>query len=294
MEWKALSPAKVNLFLKVLRRREDGYHDLLSLVDIISLSDVIHFEELDDDVILLSDDRGVLPAGEGNTMFRAAALLKRAFRIRKGIRIHVEKRIPIGSGLGGPSSNGATVLKELALRWDLPATEPELMALGAKVGADVPLFVGGRSCVMTGIGERVEPVTLPQLTYIIVYPKVVMSTREVYGNLRIVLTKEENDVTLSRHFSSARDVARILENDLEEVGILMCPAITSIKERLREAGSIGTLMSGSGSSVFGIFESDVHARIARPALSLLGEVFIAESIHGGMGYGDNGCQSVSR
>ncbi len=294
MEWSAVSPAKVNLFLKILRRRADGYHDLLSLVDIISLSDVIHFRELKDDRVEVSDDRGVLPTGEENTMFRAAVLLKKTYGIGQGIGIHVEKRIPIGSGLGGPSSNAATVLRELARHWGLPVPGRELMALGARVGADVPLFVRGRPCVMAGIGERIEPVTLPPLTYIVVYPRVVMSTREVYGNLRIVLTKEENDITLSRHFSSARDVARILENDLEEVGILMCPAIKSIKGKLQEAGSIGTLMSGSGSSVFGIFESDVQARVARHELGHLGEIFIVEGGQGGMGYGDNGCEGISR
>lgn len=131
---------------------------------------------------------------------------------------------------------------------------------------------------MRGIGERIEGIQLPPVWYVIVYPNVVLSTREMYGNLRIVLTKTENEVTFSGKFSTALDIAGILENDLEEVAFLTCPEIKSIKQRLRDAGAIGSLMSGSGSAVFGLFENGRQAQGALQKLGGLGSVFIVKSV----------------
>ncbi|MBA4418855.1 MAG: 4-(cytidine 5'-diphospho)-2-C-methyl-D-erythritol kinase [Syntrophus sp. (in: bacteria)] len=278
MERAFLSPAKVNLLLKVLSKRPDGYHDILSIVDLVSLYDVIYVEEEPSGAVVVKDDKGVLPIGEKNTIYRTAMLLKEEYGISKGVRIFIEKCIPIGSGLGGPSSNAATTLKALAGVWGLAIGEDELFGLGARIGADVPLFLYGKPCVMSGIGEKISSIVLPSLWYIIMYPDIVMSTPEVYSRVRIVLTKGENDIKLRRNFDSAYDVSRILENDLENVGILMCPTIKDIKDRLIEAGSLGALMSGSGSSVFGLFKGEEEARKAAGLLNGIGSVFIAHSI----------------
>jgi 4-diphosphocytidyl-2-C-methyl-D-erythritol kinase len=278
MERTFLSPAKVNLLLKVLSKRPDGYHDILSIVDLVSLYDVIYMEDEPSGTVVVKDDKGVLPVGEKNTIYRAAMLLKEEYGISKGIRIFIEKHIPIGSGLGGPSSNAATTLKALAGVWEIAIEKDKLLSLGARVGADVPLFLHGRPCVMTGIGEKVSSVALPPLWYIIVYPDVVMSTPEVYSRVRIVLTKGENDIKLRSKFDSAYDVSRILENDLENVGILMCPTIKNIKDRLIASGSLGALMSGSGSSVFGIFKGEEEAMKAVGSINDMGSVFLAHSI----------------
>ncbi len=117
MKHTILSPAKVNLFLKVVSKRPDGYHNIVSIVDIISLFDVIHVEEIPDDTIIIKDDKGILPQDMANTMYRSVVSLKERFKISSGVNIYIEKHIPIGSGLGGPSSNAATVLKELAKIW---------------------------------------------------------------------------------------------------------------------------------------------------------------------------------
>ena len=162
--------------------------------------------------------------------------------------------------------------------WGLKIDEETLLKLGAEVGADVPLFLYGRSCLMEGIGERITPVSLPRLWYLVIYPNMILSTAEVYRRLKIVLTKGENDIKLTGNLASAYDVSRILENDLENVGMLMCPTIQDVKERMMGAGSIGTLMSGSGSSVFGIFESEGKARDALPFLEGMGSLFITHSI----------------
>ena len=289
MKHTALSPAKVNLFLKVVSKRPDGYHNIVSIVDIISLFDVIRIEEIPDDIVSVKDDKGVLPDGMANTMYRAVIALKERFDIRSGVSVYVEKHIPIGSGLGGPSSNAATVLRELTKIWGIPISETELKEIGSNVGADVPLFLYGKPCVMRGIGSVISPIELPSLWYLIVYPNVSISTRRVYEGLKIVLTKKQNDIKLVAKFNNALEISAILENDLERVGILLCPSIQTIKQRLIEAGAQGTLMSGSGSSVFGIFETEEGAIKASASLTNMGSIFITRSFKEGGGYGGYRC-----
>jgi len=205
-------------------------------------------------------------------------LLKEKYNIDRGVNIFIEKNIPIGSGLGGPSSNAATVLKELIRIWELQVGYEEAMELGVRIGADVPLFIYGRPCVIEGIGERVSPVEIPPLWFLIVYPNVVLRAKDVYNSVKIVLTKTENDIKLRRKFETIQDVAVTLENDLEKVGITMCSTIGLVKTRLMEIGSQGALMSGSGSSVFGIFQSEHEAQEASSAVQDLGSTFVVHSI----------------
>ena len=289
MTHTVLSPAKVNLFLKVVSKRPDGYHNIVSIVDIISVFDVIHIEEIPDDVIIIEDDKDILPKDAANTMYRAAVALKERFKINRGVRVFVEKNIPIGSGLGGPSSNAATVLKELARIWKVKINEAELNDIGRGIGADVPLFLYGNACIMRGIGNKISPVELPSLWYLIIYPNISISTRRVYEGLKIVLTKKQNDIKLVAKFSGTREVSAILENDLERIGILLCPIIKTIKDRLIESGASGTLMSGSGSSVLGIFENEEGAKQASASLTNMGKIFIARSVKSGGSHGGYGC-----
>ncbi len=287
------SPAKVNLFLKVISKRPDGYHNIVSIVTPISLYDTIHLSDAAHGGIGMSDDKNILPTGPENTMYRAAALLKERYSVTRGVDIHVEKRIPIGSGLGGPSSNAATVLRSLVELWGLTVDEKELFDMGTSIGADVPLFLYGKPCIMEGIGERITPVSLPPMWFVIVYPGVIMKASDVYRGLRIVLTKEENEVKVRRKFEVIQDVADILENDLEHVSIIMCPQISSVKEALIEAGALGALMSGSGSSVFGIFSGGKEAEQASLRIIHKGSVFTAQSLEKEGGYGDHRCEGVS-
>lgn len=278
MRKTVLSPAKVNLYLKVISKRPDGYHNILSIVDLISLYDSIYIEDIDTDEIIVGDDKGVLPEGEGNTVFRAARMLREAASVNRGVRIFIEKQIPIGSGLGGPSTNAATVLKELRSRWGLTLSDGDLMQIGSRVGADVPLFLHGRPCVMEGTGDIISPIDLPKMWYVVVYPNVAISTKRVYEGLKIVLTNIRNDIKVRSNFKKINDIAIILENDLEYVGIAVCPRIGEIKNRLKKAGALGSLMSGSGSSVFGIFENEEDARQASSMVNTMGEVFVVHSL----------------
>lgn len=278
-----ISPAKVNLYLKVLSRRPDGYHDLRSLVDLVSLYDTIHIEDIAGDEIVVDDDRGILPRGEGNTVYRAVRMLREATGVRRGVRILIEKRIPIGSGLGGPSSDAATVLKELSAHWELGLKSDELGGIGSRVGADVPLFLHGKPCIMEGIGDVIRPVQLPSLWYVIVYPNVSISTKAVYEGLRIVLTKKQNDIKLMQNFSNPEQIAAIMENDLESVGMAMCPQIEVIKDMLKGTKALGSLMSGSGSSVFAVFGNEQDAcQASLSAIKKMGTVFVAHSVQGGV------------
>jgi 4-diphosphocytidyl-2-C-methyl-D-erythritol kinase len=268
----------VNLFLKVTSKRPDGYHNLVSVVDIISIYDVMRLQEARDGEVVVRDDQGLLPRGAANTVYRAIMLIKEKYGIAAGMIVDVEKRIPIGSGLGGGSGNAATVMKELVRLWDLRVGASELAMIGRLVGADVPLFLYGKPCVMRGVGERISPIDLPVIWYIVIYPNAVVNTGDVYNNLRIVLTRDENEVTFSGKFSRVRDIVNILENDLEEAAFFLCPRIKTIKERLKKAGALGSLMTGSGSAVFGVFEDEAGARKALEKVEGLGRVFIAHSI----------------
>jgi 4-diphosphocytidyl-2-C-methyl-D-erythritol kinase len=271
------SPAKVNLLLKVLGRRPDGYHDIVSVVDIVSLEDVLRVEEASEDLIVVEDDKHVLPSGPANSVFKAATLLKETYHIKRGVRIFIQKNIAMGAGLGGPSSNAATALKALVKLWGVPAGSSEVFELGAKIGADVPLFLYGKSCIMKGIGEQITPIQIPRIWYVVVYPGILLHTRDVYEGLKIPLTLVQNDITLSRQLDTVFNVAWMLENDLERVAFSLHPEIHAAKERLKKAGAIGSLMSGSGSSVFGVFENEGDARVAAEKVRDLGSVFVVHS-----------------
>ena len=277
MKQTFLSPAKVNLVLKVLSKKPDGYHNIFSIVDPVSLYDRIHIEEADNDCIIVKDDKGVLPDGEQNTVYRAAKCIKEAYSIRKGVNVYVEKRIPIGSGLGGPSSNAATVLKALSKMWGISITDEEFVDLGRSIGADVPLFLYGKPCIMEGIGDIITPVELPLLWYLIVYPDFVLSTKEAYSRLKIELTNNENNIKLMGNFKNIGDIAGSLENDLEQIGMTMCPQIKTIKDILMETGALGALMSGSGSSVFGVFQNENDVEKVSRFVQHMGSIFKSHS-----------------
>lgn len=276
---KVFSPAKVNLFLKVISKRDDGYHNIVSIVDPISIFDIITLKAINDDLIIVEDDKSMLPKGDGNTVYTAAKALKEFYNIKKGAHIFVQKNIPMGSGLGGPSSNAVSTIKGLINLWHIKTRKEELFEIVKKIGADCPLFLYGKPCKIEGIGEIIKPVEIPKLIYVIVYPDKSLSTKEVYKRVKIVLTKEKNDIKLSDKFKTVRDVIDILHNDLEKAAIDMLPDIKNIKENFIEAGALGSIMSGSGSSVFGIFDSMEKAHMAKKTLSNLGNIFVAKSLN---------------
>jgi 4-diphosphocytidyl-2-C-methyl-D-erythritol kinase len=265
--------AKINWSLQILGKRPDGYHDVRTLLQTISLHDKLHFEQSEDSAISLSCDEPGIPTDEQNLIVRAANALKVRYKIEQGARIRLEKRIPTKAGLGGASANAAVSLLALAQLWKIEATGPALLEVAASLGADVPFFLLGGCALATGTGTTVY--SLPDRTandvqhLIVITPNACVSTVEAYANLSsAALTTMDSDPILSSSRNEAnsrhsqpwplRDewkhhLPRDLKNDFESVIFDIEPEIKRTKDTLLQAGALGALLAGSGSSVFGIF-----------------------------------------
>ena len=286
-----LSPAKINLFLHITGRRADGYHNLLSLMCGISLYDDITLTPGSHPGIAMRCDHRAVPEDHTNLAYRAAALFFSKLGRRpalplsdsaEGVRITIEKNIPVAAGLGGGSSNAATVLATLNQLFGHPFSSAFLVNMGLSLGADVPFFLLGRPAIAAGIGERLTPyVKLKDYTILLVCPELSVSTAWVYKNLNLRLTKCEKKL---KNFLFGRPVFKAgqhLCNDLESVTAGRYPEILQIKEKLMELNARGALMSGSGPAVFGIFREPDRAEAAYDVLARKGKwrVFITKILH---------------
>ncbi|SCY50335.1 4-(cytidine 5'-diphospho)-2-C-methyl-D-erythritol kinase [Desulfoluna spongiiphila] len=265
------SPAKVNLFLHVTGRRENGYHDLCSLMCGVGLYDRIVIEPADTGISLSCDYPGV-PEDETNLAWRAAALFFEAAGLAGGCRIAIDKRIPPGAGLGGGSGNAATVLKGLNSLYGRPFDEASLESMALKLGADVPFFIRCTPVLATGVGECFE--VLPAIKpyhLLIIYPGTGLSTAEVYKNLKLGLTKSQKKIKSRLLNEGVIDPLHHLHNDLEPPAQMLSPAVGDARKALELAGADGVLMSGSGSSVFGLFREPQGAQAGETLLMCLRE-----------------------
>ena len=259
------SPAKLNLFLHVTGRREDGYHTLQTVFQLLNWGDEMTFELTDSAGVTLSGDTNDLPAAD-NLILRAAHALGRT---DKGARIHVRKEIPRGGGLGGGSSNAAMTLLALNRLWELDMNQDQLMAIGTNLGADVGVFLLGRSAWAEGVGDRLSPLTLPKRWYLIARPQCEVSTAEIFGHPE--LTRHTAPITVQAFFSGPT------RNDLQPVAMSLYPEIRWAWEWLASEAN-HPLMTGSGACVFAAFESEAEAlRIAAKAPVGL-TVFVAEGV----------------
>ncbi len=258
-----LSPAKVNLRLEVLRRRDDGYHEIRTILQRISLYDRVRISLKGEEGISVITDSPRLPVDEGNLAYRAASFLLEEAEARVGMELHIHKEIPISSGLGGGSSNAACTLMGLNRILKLNFSKDRLMEIGARIGADVPFFILESAAMATGIGEKLEPLEIrPPLWFVLVNPGWEVSTRWAYEGLNFQLTKRPIHIKLPPFFNDIGQVARILHNDLESVTIPAYPAIDGIKAELLSQGAVGSLMTGSGPTVFGLFSHNKGAESA--------------------------------
>lgn len=264
-----MSPAKVNLFLHVTGRRPDGYHELSTLMCGIGLYDRVAVELTDAGISLECAYPGV-PEDESNLAWRAAALFLGAARCKGGCRIVIDKTIPPGAGLGGGSGNAATVLTGLNTLHGSPFDQKTLEEMALTLGADVPFFIRCAPVLATGVGECFEEVP-PIRPYhlLIIYPGTGLSTAEVYKNLNLGLTKREKKIKSRLLNEGVIDPLRHLHNDLEPPALALSPAVRVAKKALETVGAQGVLMSGSGSSVFGLFIDYRAAAAARGRLMLL-------------------------
>lgn len=263
MPYTECAPAKINLGLQVLRRREDGYHDIRSVMVPIAWYDRVRVEAAPEGSLSCSDDS--VPAGTDNLCWRAVEALADRVGRKPRVAVHLEKNVPVGAGLGGGSSDAAAVLRALTDLWDLEVGDEELRRVGARLGSDVPFFVNPRPVLAEGRGERLTPVEEGlQFAYhwVVVVPGQRVATAEAY---RWVAPDAEDRPNPAEVLASTEPSrwAHKLVNDFEDPVARRVPAVGRIRARLRRAGAAYVSLSGSGSAVYGLFlEADRARRVA--------------------------------
>ena len=277
------APAKINLFLEILGKRDDGYHEIETVMQEIDLVDNLQFEEIQEGVRLKCNDKNI-PSDENNLVCKAANLILNECGIKKGVLISLEKNIPVGAGLGGGSSDAATTLKALNLLWKIGLNDAELMHFAAKLGSDVPFFIKGKTSLCSGRGEKITPVEVKsEMNYLIIFPHINISTTMIYRNLKIDLTKKIIDVSFFldalKHRKLA-DISKLLYNRLEEVIFATYPDLLDVKSALDHFDFCGLSVSGSGSAFFGLCKDKQQAEAIKSKIELssIGNVFAVTNV----------------
>jgi 4-diphosphocytidyl-2-C-methyl-D-erythritol kinase len=275
--YSLIAPAKINLYLEIVGARPDGYHELVMILQSIDLADRLEIHLNGTDRIRLHCNHPEVPLDDTNLAYRAAALLKQqfpqAFANFGGVDITIDKQIPVAAGLAGGSTDGAAVLVGLDLIWDLGLTQPELQALGANLGADVPFCLGGGTAIATGKGENLDPIPDLDNFWVVLgkYQSLAVSTAWAYQTYKQEFESSYLDnrasiqsrtsqvhsgpfVSAISHKDGAR-IGKLLHNDLEKVVLPAFPQVAHLREVMQQAGGLGTMMSGSGPTVFTLCES---------------------------------------
>lgn len=267
IQMKAL--AKVNLGLDVIRRREDGYHEVKMIMQTVRLYDRIILEKTQKG-ISMETNLSFLPVNEQNIAYRAAKMLMDEFHIQSGLHIKIDKHIPVAAGMAGGSTDGAAVLYGVNKIFELGLTKRQLMERGVKLGADVPYCIMRGTVLSEGIGEILTPVSsLPDCHILIAKPPVSVSTKHVYENLKLDKIEKHPDIDgmiEALRMEDLHGVTQRMENVLETVTIPEHPEIQQIKELMIKEGALNALMSGSGPTVFGIFDDREKGMRARDLL----------------------------
>lgn len=261
------APAKLNLFLHVTGRRPDGYHTLQTLFRLLGLYDHLRFVPRSDQQIVLAHPIPGVPP-ETDLTVRAAEALRQAAGVRDGVTIHLDKQLPMGGGLGGGSSDAATVLLALNYLWQLGGSRDELLALALPLGADVPVFVFGQSAFAEGVGEALTPVRLPPAWYLVVHPGVEVPTAGIFASADL---PRDTPPINPAHWAGAL-VQGVGKNDLEEVATQRYPAVAHALAWLgmQPEAAGRTRMTGSGACVFAVFDAEETARAVHARLETCG------------------------
>ena len=258
--------AKINLGLDVVRRREDGYHEVRMVMQMLKLYDQIDIEKTETPGIRLTCNLSFLPTDERNIAYKAAKVMMEQFGIKQGVCIRIEKHIPVAAGMAGGSTDCAAVLYGMNKLFDLQLSQKKLREIGVKLGADVPYCLMRRTALSEGIGEILTPVApLPDCPILIAKPSISVSTRYVYEHLKLNEETLHPDVDGIVSALKAKDLYGVtdrLGNVLETVTIPEHPVIADIKQQMMQSGAVNALMSGSGPTVFGIFDDEDKAKKA--------------------------------
>ncbi len=281
------SPAKLNLYLKVINKRSDGFHNIETLFERISLFDDVCFQKNNTGKTIILCDHPHVPTGPKNLVYQVSEILRKNYKITEGVTIMINKRIPVAAGLAGGSSNAATALLGLNKIWGLQLTQRELLSYAAKIGSDVSFFIHNLSWGLgLGRGEKIKKVAIKEkFWHILVVPKVKVYTWKVYANIKIermnVLTKKDQDVNILIHSLKKQDffeIGRRIINDLEKETILLCPRLKRLKDRLQGMETSGVMVSGSGPSIFGITKNKKDAEVIKHILKKrFSQVFVVQT-----------------
>ncbi|MBQ1793112.1 MAG: 4-(cytidine 5'-diphospho)-2-C-methyl-D-erythritol kinase [Peptostreptococcaceae bacterium] len=265
------SRAKINLSIDVIGKREDGYHIVEMIMQTIDLYDDIKLKELEEDNITIKSECSYIPLNEDNIVYKAAKLIKEKMDIKKGIEIFIKKNIPVAAGMAGGSSNAAAVLVGLNELWKLGLSKDELRDLGLKLGADVPFCIEGGTALAEGIGEKLTYIKgiNKDVNILVCKPDIFVSTKEVYQSLDIKNIEKRPDNKLLIEKLKNDDIVSVsnnMVNVLEEVTSKKYSDIKVIENIIAKNGAMGTMMSGSGPTVFGFFDNEEKAKRARVEL----------------------------
>ncbi|MFQ8706503.1 MAG: 4-(cytidine 5'-diphospho)-2-C-methyl-D-erythritol kinase [Thomasclavelia sp.] len=251
--------AKINLALDVIRKREDGYHELEMIMAPITLHDLIYINTIDEGIEIESNSK-IMPTDERNIMYKAVALIKERYGIKKGVKIYVYKHIPTQAGLAGGSADGAAVIKAMNKLFYLNLSNEQMARLGKEVGADVPFCIYQKMAIVSGIGEKLTFIEQPfECKILLVKPKKGVSTKKSFSSLDLSRASHQDCYLMAKGIeqNDYQTVIDNLQNTLEAPSIKMVPEIAIIKQEMLKIGFDGALMSGSGSCVFGLTRSDM-------------------------------------
>lgn len=258
--------AKVNLGLDVVKRREDGYHEVRMIMQTIWMYDKILIRKIKEQEIRIQTNLFFLPVNENNLIYKAAKLLMDEFQIREGVSMRLDKFIPVAAGMAGGSSDAAAVLFGMNQLFQLGLSKKELMERGLKIGADVPYCIMRGTALAEGIGEILTELPPPPKCHVLIAkPGISVSTKFVYENLHVDQLKRHPDIDGLIHAMKNQDLygmAGKMENVLETVTAREYPVIEELKNRMKKKGALNAMMSGSGPTVFGLFEEEEKAKDA--------------------------------
>ena len=283
-----LAPAKLNLYLKVINKRPDGFHNIKTLFERINLTDQLTFHLNKFGKIIIYCHHPDVPTGPKNLVYQAAEMLRRHHHIQKGVTVRIRKRIPVAAGLAGGSTNGAAALLGLNKLWDLRLSRKQLVSYAKRLGSDVAFFLYNTSWALgTGRGDRIKKLFLPtKLWHVLVIPRLKLYAKDIYqaldSTLKEKLTKKSYNVSiLTAHLrhNNLNQIGSFLENDLEQPILAVAPQLQILKQKLKCLKVKGVMISGSGPCVFGITDSEAHARSVKRRLSKqYKQVFIAQTL----------------
>ncbi|MBE5874813.1 MAG: 4-(cytidine 5'-diphospho)-2-C-methyl-D-erythritol kinase [Lachnospiraceae bacterium] len=276
--------AKINLGLDVIRRLENGYHEVKMIMQTVGIYDELTFERIPSGIVLTTN-HGELPLDENNLIYKAVRLMQENYGISEGVKVHLQKNIPVAAGMAGGSTDAAATLKAMNVLFDLQASEEELRELGVKIGADVPYCIMGGTALAEGIGEKLTTLPkAPDCYLLVAKPDINVSTKYVYEHLDAKEGYAHPDIdgmVEAIKTGSLKGITDRMGNVLESVTIEAHPIIATIKERMLALGADNSLMSGSGPTVFGIFTDKDKATKAYEQVKkeqLAGQVFVTQFV----------------